>query len=116
MSDRCKCKIKICIKKKPEIRIKKKLKICIKKKIDCFNAELKQFLEANYMVSIPTKAELRKIVNCYIVANNLQQQNRSRQNINLDDQLKLISGLKDDSTTIYNLLDAIIMNSGIVSD
>ena len=104
---------KIVLKKKPTIVIKKKPTIVIKKKT--INPVLKEFLESNYMISTPTKAELRKIVNSYIADGRLQHPNRSRQYINLDDQLKTISGLTDDVVTVYILLDAIISNAGKLS-
>ena len=94
------------IKIKPVIR----KKIVLKKKT--VSPVLNSFLESHYMMVTPTKAELRKIVNSYIVDNNLQQPNGSRQNINLDDQLKTLSGLTDDSTTIYHLLESIILKAG----
>ena len=87
----------------------KKKKIIIKKKT--INPVLKEFLESNFMMVTPTKAELRKIINSYIVDNNLQQPNGSRQSINLDSQLKSLSGLED-KTTIYQLLDSIITKAG----
>ncbi len=100
-------KKKIIIKKRP---------IVIKKR-PTINPKLKSFLEEQLFISIPTKPELIKIINLYILENRLQSTgSSSRQTIILNNALKALISEPQDTMTIFDLHEKIIDNSGRIKD
>jgi hypothetical protein len=92
---------------------KTKIKIVLKKKT--ISNTLKLFLKKQLFNSIPTKAELRKMINTYIADNNLQALSGNRQHITLNKELRSIAGTINKTMTIYELYSEIFKNSNVVA-